>query len=142
MIKGVKPYAPHYQKYNGLGGKFNLEDNNNPTVCAIREVKEESGLTITNPTYLGKILFSGMFPGKEWLVHMFLCYDFEGELKQDENEGKLHWANIKNTLPDVSILEGDKYFVPWILTGRTFEAHFIYNDRDYISHTVTFFDGK
>ena len=37
----------HEGKWNGLGGKFEFGET--PEECVIREVKEESGIEITNP---------------------------------------------------------------------------------------------
>lgn len=139
MIKGVKTYAPHYQKYNGLGGKFESEDNDNPEACAIREIAEESGYKAQNLEYVGKILFSGMFPDKQFLVYYYTCKDFSGEQREDPEQGPLVWAELDETnLPNVPTLDGDKIFIPWILAGRKFDATFYYNDREYIKHEVTF----
>ena len=38
----------HKNKWNGLGGK--LMPGETPEECVVREVKEESGLSIDNPT--------------------------------------------------------------------------------------------
>ncbi len=76
----------HEGKWNGLGGKF--EDGETPEECAIREVKEESGLTIKNPKMKGIMTFPS-FNGREtWYVFLFLMEEFEGELIES-NEGNL-----------------------------------------------------
>jgi 8-oxo-dGTP diphosphatase len=40
----------HEEKWNGLGGKF--EKGETPEECVVREVLEESGMSIQNPKYL------------------------------------------------------------------------------------------
>ena len=45
----------HEGKWNGLGGKF--EAGETPEECVIREVHEESGLSIRNPKLCGLLLF-------------------------------------------------------------------------------------
>lgn len=45
----------HEGKWNGLGGKF--EAGETPEDCIIREVYEESGLTIRNPRMCGLLMF-------------------------------------------------------------------------------------
>ena len=143
MIKGVKEYAPHYQKYNGLGGKFEPEDHDDPENCAKREIEEESGYTAEKLEYIGKILFTGMFADKQFLVYYYTCTEFSGEQREDPEQGPLVWSEInKDGLPDVPILDGDKIFFPWITAGKKFEAHFEYNDREYVRHEVTFLDEK
>jgi len=44
MLRNRKPGDIHKGKYNGLGGK--LEPGESPEECVVREVFEESGLTI------------------------------------------------------------------------------------------------
>jgi len=44
----------HQGKWNGLGGKF--ENGETPEECAIREVLEESGLSIQNPKFCGLLV--------------------------------------------------------------------------------------
>jgi 8-oxo-dGTP diphosphatase len=43
----------HKDKWNGLGGKFELGES--PEECVIREIYEESGLKITSPKIKGFI---------------------------------------------------------------------------------------
>ena len=45
----------HEGKWNGLGGKF--EAGETPEECAIREVYEESGLSIRGPKLCGLLMF-------------------------------------------------------------------------------------
>ena len=55
----------HEGKWNGLGGKF--EPGESPEACAIREVREESGLEVAAPRLHGMLTFPG-FDGGERLV--------------------------------------------------------------------------
>lgn len=60
----------HLGKYNGLGGKF--EAGESPEECVIREIKEESGLDITEPQLKGVITFP-LFDGvDDWYVFLFV----------------------------------------------------------------------
>jgi 8-oxo-dGTP diphosphatase len=45
-------------KWNGLGGKFGVGET--PEECVIREVLEESGLSIQNPKYCGLLMFPNL----------------------------------------------------------------------------------
>lgn len=137
MIYGVQPHAPHYQKWNGVGGKFEPKDENDPDRCCKREVYEETGLTAITLIRLGTILFTGMFPGKELLVHIYICTEFTGELKENRDAGELRWIPISD-LPYVPMLEGDWHFIPWVLANRRFVARFVLDGRAYVSHTVVF----
>jgi 8-oxo-dGTP diphosphatase len=85
----------HEGKWNGLGGKF--EAGESPEECVIREVLEESGLTIRSPKLCGLLTFPN-FKGNDWYVFVFTAKDFAGELI-DSPEGKLEW------IPEEKILE-------------------------------------
>ena len=50
-----KEFDVHKDKWNGLGGKF--EKGETPEDCVIREVREESGLIISNPVLKGFLTF-------------------------------------------------------------------------------------
>ncbi len=125
----------HEGKWNGLGGKF--ESGETPQECAIREVKEESGLLIKDPMMHGFITFP-MFDGKkDWYVFLFTANKFTGHLS-DSHEGKLEWID-NNKLLDLNLWEGDRIFIPWLLQEKFFSAKFVYNNGKLKSHTVDFY---
>lgn len=125
----------HEGKWNGLGGKF--EAGETPEECAIREVKEESGLLMKNPRLHGFITFP-MFDGKkDWYVFLFTAREFEGELI-DSHEGKLEWIDDDKLL-DLNLWEGDKIFIPWLFQEKFFSAKFIYRNGNLVSHSVEFY---
>jgi 8-oxo-dGTP diphosphatase len=136
MIHRVKKENDYHRgKWNGLGGKF--EPGESPEECAVREIKEESGLKVKKIKMKGFITFP-MFDGKEdWYVFLFIAEEFEGELI-DSNEGKLSWIP-NNQLTEINLWEGDKYFIPWLFKEKFFSAKFIYENGDYISHDVCFY---
>ncbi len=125
----------HEGKWNGLGGKF--EAGETPEECAIREVKEESGLLMINPMLHGFITFP-MFDGKkDWYVFLFTSQKFKGELI-DSNEGKLEWIPNEK-LMELNLWEGDKFFIPWLFQEKFFSAKFVYENGKYITHSVEFY---
>jgi len=125
----------HEGKWNGLGGKF--EHGESPEECAIREVKEESGLLIKKPKMHGFITFP-MFDGKkDWYVFLFTAKEFKGELI-DSNEGKLEWIP-NNKLLELNLWEGDKIFIPWLMQNRFFSAKFVYENGKLKKHNVLFY---
>ncbi len=93
-------------KWIGLGGKF-LEGET-PEACLLREVKEETGLTLTSFEYRGVVNFvSDRWP--EEMMHLFTADGFEGELT-DCDEGELEWITWERfrSLPQ---WEGDRIFL-------------------------------
>ena len=136
MLHRVKRENDYHQGiWNGLGGKF--ESGESPEECAIREIKEESGLNVKSVTMKGFITFP-MFDGKEdWYVFLFVTDDFEGELI-DSNEGDLAWIQNEK-LMEINLWEGDKIFIPWLFKDKFFSAKFNYKDGEFVDYEVSFY---
>ncbi len=93
-------------KWIGIGGKF--EDKESPEDCALREVREEAGLTMTDYRYRGIVTFiSDRWPTE--YMHLFTCTGFSGELC-DCDEGDLEWID-KERLLELPMWEGDRIFL-------------------------------
>lgn len=76
-------------KWIGVGGK--LEENESPEECVLREVQEETGLTLTNWQYRGLVTFvSDRWEGE--YMHLFTADGFTGSLTDDCPEGNLKWV--------------------------------------------------
>lgn len=136
MIHRVKKENDYHEgKWNGLGGK--LEKTESPEDCVIREVKEESGLTITSPRMHGFITFP-LFDGKhDWYVFIFTAENFSGALI-DSSEGILEWIpNDKVT--SLNLWDGDKIFLEWLYQDKFFSAKFNYENGKYLNHIVSFY---
>jgi 8-oxo-dGTP diphosphatase len=123
----------HAGKWNGLGGK--LESGETPEECVIREVREESGLTIRNPKLVGLLMFPN-FKGADWYVFVFTATEFKGELIES-SEGHLRWipdAEVESLL----LWESDHIFLPWIREGKFFSAKFVYEGDEMKGFEVVF----
>lgn len=96
----------NHDKWIGVGGKF--EDKESPEDCLLREVKEETGLTLTRYRYRGIVTFVSAVWETEWM-HLFTADDFRGELKECD-EGTLEW--VDNALvPTLPTWDGDRIFL-------------------------------
>lgn len=96
----------NHDKWVGIGGKF--EENESPEECLLREVREETGLTLTDYRYCGLVTFvSDRWEGE--YMHLFHATGFEGELS-DCDEGVLEWVDFArfDALPQ---WEGDRIFM-------------------------------
>ena len=74
--------------------------------AAVREMKEETGLTILDPRLCGVKQFpmrDGDYAKGRYLVFLFEATKFEGELASSE-EGTMHWVN-KADLNKVNLVE-------------------------------------
>ena len=96
----------NHDKWIGIGGKF--EDKESPEDCLQREVKEETGLTLTQWRYGGIVTFINDNYDTEFM-HLFTADAFTGSLIEC-NEGDLEWVPIDKVL-DLPIWEGDKIFL-------------------------------
>ena len=134
LYRNKKENDFHEGKWNGLGGKF--EPGETPEECAIREIKEESGLTVKDPIMKGFITFP-LFDGKnDWYVFVFKFDGFEGKLI-DSPEGTLEWIP-NDKLTELNLWEGDSIFIPWLFEEKFFSAKFNYKDKEFIDYEVVF----
>lgn len=93
-------------KWVGIGGKF--EDKESPEECNLREVFEETGLSLNSARYLGIVTFVSDKWETEYM-HIFHSNDFSGTVKECD-EGNLEWID-KKTLYSLPIWQGDKIFL-------------------------------
>lgn len=93
-------------KWIGVGGKF--IDKESPEECALREIKEETGLSVTSYRYRGIVTFVSNKWATEYM-HLFTADAFHGELIECD-EGELEWIS-KDKLLDLTLWEGDKIFL-------------------------------
>ena len=133
--RNKRPDDIHAGKWNGLGGKF--EAGESPEDCVIREVREESGLTIRAPQLHGVLTFVN-FKGNDWYVFVYTADEFEGQLAGDVPEGRLAWIPDEE-VPRLPLWDSDAVFLPWLEQGRFFSAKFNYDGERFVDYTVAFY---
>lgn len=89
-----------------------VEPGESITQSVIREVFEETGLTVNHPRLCG-IKNWMEDDGGRYIVFLYKCSEFSGELKPSE-EGEVFWAN-RSDLPGMNLSSGME---------ETFEAFF------------------
>lgn len=100
-----KEHDVNKDKWIGVGGHFEADES--PEECILREVKEETGLTLTSWRYRGIVTFiSG--DGVTEYMSLFTADGFTGEIS-DCDEGVLEWVD-KKKIWDLNLWEGDKIF--------------------------------
>ena len=92
-------------KWIGVGGKF--EKDESPEECLIREVKEETGLTLTSWCLRGILTFLCEGWESEY-IFLYTADGFEGEITEC-TEGVLEWVP-KSEIKNLNLWEGDKIF--------------------------------
>ena len=92
-------------KWIGVGGHF--EYGESPDECLLREVYEETGLTLTSYRARGIITFIYGENEVEYM-HLYTADGFTGEIHECD-EGELVWIP-KEEVKELPIWEGDKIF--------------------------------
>jgi len=96
-------------KWIGVGGKFT--DKESPEDCLLREIREETGLTLTSYAFRGIVTFVTDRYETEFM-HLYSAWDWEGDITVCD-EGDLEWLDMEKVF-DLEIWEGDKIFF-WLM---------------------------
>lgn len=123
-------------KWIGVGGHFEADES--PEDCVVREVKEETGYTLTSYKFRGIVTFvSGN--GLTEYMSLFTAKGFEGE-QITCNEGTLEWVPI-DEIENLNIWEGDKIFLRLLVEREEFfSLKLVYDGGDKLVEAVL--DGK
>ena len=97
----------NHDKWVGVGGKF--EPFESPEDCLVREVREETGLTLKRWRCRGVVTF--VLGQMTEYMHLYTADAWEGKMIQGDacNEGVLEWVP-KSRVMELPIWEGDKLF--------------------------------
>ena len=110
-----KEHDENRDKWIGVGGKF--EDGETPEDCLLREVREETGLTLTRWRYRGIVTFlSDIYPAEQ--MHLFTADAWTGEERVCD-EGDLAWIKKKD-FAALPMWEGDRIFLDLLEGDRPF----------------------
>ena len=123
-------------KWIGVGGHF--EEDESPEECLLREVREETGYTLTSYRYRGIVTFiSGN--GITEYMSLFTADGFEGDPVPCD-EGELEWVDI-DKIQELNIWEGDKIFFRLLAEDREFfSLKLVYDGHDRL--VTAMLDGK
>ena len=128
LHRTVKKNDVNKDKWIGVGGKF--EPGETALACALREVLEETGLTMENPQYRGIVdFYCDPWPAER--MHLYTCTRFTGTMT-DCNEGTLEWVP-KEEVQNLPIWPGDKLFFRLLAE----EAPFFHLELTYDGDTLT-----
>ena len=121
----------NHDKWIGVGGKF--EPGEDARACALREVYEETGLTMRAPRYRGIVdFYCPPWPAER--MHLFTCSDFTGTMT-DCDEGTLEWVP-KQAVQALPIWPGDKLFFRLLEQDAPFFHLELYYDGDTLARAV------
>ncbi|MDO4379849.1 MAG: 8-oxo-dGTP diphosphatase [Clostridia bacterium] len=111
--------------WNFPGGHVEKGEYITPSV--IREVREETGLTIEAPRLCGIKEFHKEKDGKRFIVFLYTAGQFSGELKSSE-EGTVFWYPLAKLQQSGKLADGFEEMLPVFTTPEISEIFYITND--------------
>jgi 8-oxo-dGTP pyrophosphatase MutT (NUDIX family) len=140
ILLGMKKNKLGAGRYNGFGGGMEVADRDIYDT-AIRETKEESGITLLDPERMGRILFSFQSDEQDHDVHFFRARRYLGTPRETD-EMAPEWFNIQD-IPYDRMWSDDKYWLPLLLEDKRFLGEFLFNSKHQIvRHRFKEFDKK
>lgn len=122
-------------KWIGVGGHF--EEGESPEECLLREVAEETGLTLTDYRLRGVITFmTDIYPAE--YMFLYTAKGFSGTIHVCD-EGNLEWVP-KGQVYRLPIWEGDKIFFRLLEERRDFFSLKLRYEGDTLAEAVL--DGR
>jgi 8-oxo-dGTP diphosphatase len=107
---------PYPGLWTGPGGK--VDPGESPAECAVRELREETGLGVTGqPVLRGVITETSPRPDWQWLIFAYVVPDPVGEASSDGREGTLRWWPLSERA-GIPMPPADRtFFDPVVLGG-------------------------
>ena len=106
-----------------------VENNESFVDSAIREVKEETGLDVSNLKNCGVIHWLNNKTFDRYIVFLFKTSDFSGDLIYECEEGKHFWITVDELINTPSENQTPKY-LPMFLEEKYSEAFGSWNDDE------------
>lgn len=96
--------------------------------AVVREMKEETGLTIRSPRLCGVKQFP--IEGGRYIVFLFETDQFEGKVV-DSDEGEMHWVKISELL-NVNLVDDFDDLIEVMLSDNLTEFQYIVENDEWI----------
>lgn len=136
LLRNKKQNDLNEGKWIGVGGKF--EAGETAAQCALREIREETGLTALDLIPRGVVHFDSDAWGSE-LMYLYTVTQYEGTLT-DCDEGELRWID-KSDVFDLKLWDGDRIFLKYLLDGAPyFDMTLHYDEHDRLRECTV--DGR
>lgn len=132
LHRTVKKHDVNKDKWIGVGGHFEADES--PDECLLREVREETGYTLTSWQFRGIVTFvSG--DGVTEYMHLFTSEHFRGTPIECD-EGELEWVERKKVW-DLNLWEGDRIFFRLMDDNEPFfSLKLVYNGKNVLNSAV------
>jgi 8-oxo-dGTP diphosphatase len=118
-------------KINGPGGR--LERGETPLACAVREVREELGVTPLDLRLAGENSFQ-FVDGYAIHVHVYRAAGCAGEPRETDEAIPL-WVPL-SAIPYEEMWEDDPLWLPLVLRGQRFCGRFLFDGDRMLDHRL------
>lgn len=130
----------HKGKWNGIGGKMELEEA--PFEGALREIYEETGIGVRAEQLksLGVLTFPSFKAEvqQDWICFIFRA-NLEGKISDyklvNSDEGHLEWIE-QDKVTELPLWDGDYAFIPMVIKEQPFIGTYWYQDKKLLRHTL------
>ena len=123
-----KKNHPTWHGWNFPGG--HVEKGEYVTPSVIREMQEETGLTIENPRLCGIKEFHALKTGKRYIVFLYVADTFMGELKASD-EGDIFWYPLSELAKSDKLIDGFEEMLPVFLNSNISEVYYQRTEDDF-----------
>lgn len=134
MINRVKP--PFMGRWNAVGGHLN--DGETIEACAMREIKEESGITVEEVKLISE--FTWNYDDEIGYAYLAtLSYDFDiSAFPKKTDEGVVDFCDIDWVLDERNdgVIDDLRVFLSDIKSGEYKDYHLIYDGNDLVKAEV------
>ncbi len=120
VIRGGQILLIH--KKRGLGGR--LEPGEAPEAAAMRELREELGVTAVNPVRVGEHRFQ-FVDGYSTYVHVYRASGLHGTPVETDEAVPL-WVDL-DAIPFDRMWEDDRLWLPLLVAGQRFSGYWIFD---------------
>ena len=121
----------HEGEWIGLGGKLELGED--PMSSAVREFREESGLTLVDPKLRGTLIWIDEV--QCGIIHIFTGTRWSGSVSESE-EGELRWHSIQGLLTLDGLAKHQGLFLDRVLLDddHFYSAVMVYRNGEMVEY--------
>ena len=123
-------------KINGPGGR--REPGETFDDCAVREMREELGVTPRDVVKLGEHRFQ-FVDGYSTFVYVYRASGLDG-LPIETDEAAPLWVGLDD-IPFDEMWEDDRYWLPLVVAGRRFSGQWIFDGNRMLDYRLDVLDG-
>jgi 8-oxo-dGTP diphosphatase len=122
---------PNQFRWNGVGGK--IESGESPTNACLREIKEETGLEVTDVSFRGIVTWNDVTWNNPGGMYVFIAESKSGNVVSSD-EGSLSWKTLDWIYKDESVVSNIPMFLPAMLRDSSdpMEHAFTYSEEEEI----------